>query len=192
MYDWPLLERVVQTELPIIASTGGGYLSAIDEVVKFLGHRKRDFVLMHCVGEYPTANKDLQMNQIDLLSKRYPEVRIGFSTHEKPSETLPVSLAIAKGCTLFEKHVGVPTEAFALNDYSGSPAQVRAWLGTAQEAFLGMRHQRPRRSQGKGNPEPEVAAPRGLRQSRHRARRARHKQGCVHCLPGNRWADPRQ
>jgi sialic acid synthase SpsE/quercetin dioxygenase-like cupin family protein len=133
--DWPLLEKIVTTNLPIIGSTAGIELANIDNVVAFMSNRHKDFALMACVAQYPTANADLQLNQIDLLMKRYPNIRIGYSTHESPNETMPVAMAIAKGASLFEKHVGVPTDKYALNNYSANPAQVRAWLEAARNAY---------------------------------------------------------
>lgn len=133
--DWPLWERVVQAELPIIASTAGVGTEDIDNVVTFLQNRKKTFALMHCIGEYPTPTDKLQVNQIDFLKKRYPEVPIGYSTHEDPALTSPVVAAVAKGAAVFEKHVGVPTEKYALNNYSATPAQVKAWLDAAVEAY---------------------------------------------------------
>ena len=133
--DWPLLEEAVTGNLPIIASTAGAELSDIDKVVSFLAHRNRDFAIMHCVGEYPTADEKLHINQINLLQQRYPGVRIGFSTHEDPSNTDIVKMAVAKGATIFEKHVGVETEKYALNAYSASPLQIQAWLEAARYAF---------------------------------------------------------
>jgi len=133
--DWPLLEEAVAANLPVIASTAGAELSDIDKVVSFLAHRNRDFAIMHCVGEYPTADEKLHINQINLLQQRYPGVRIGFSTHEDPSNTDIVKMAVAKGATIFEKHVGVETEKYALNAYSASPLQIEAWLEAARYAF---------------------------------------------------------
>ena len=133
--DWPLLEEAVAANLPIIASTAGAELSDIDKVVSFLAHRNKDFAIMHCVGEYPTADEKLHINQINLLQQRYPGVRIGFSTHEDPSNTDIVKMAVAKGATIFEKHVGVVTEKYALNAYSASPLQIQAWLEAARYAF---------------------------------------------------------
>ena len=133
--DWPLLEEAVAVNLPIIASTAGAELSDIDKVVSFLAHRNKDFAIMHCVGEYPTADEKLHINQINLLQQRYPGVRIGFSTHEDPSNTEIVKMAVAKGATIYEKHVGVQTEKYALNAYSASPMQIEAWLEAARYAF---------------------------------------------------------
>jgi len=142
--DWPLLERVVQNDLPIIASTAGASLAQIDNVVSFLSHRNKNFAILHCVGDYPTADEKLHISQIDLLKKRYPEVRIGFSTHENPANTDIVKMAIAKGVDLFEKHVGLQTDKHSLNAYSASPEQVKNWLEAARYASVvcGVGHER--------------------------------------------------
>jgi len=132
--DWPLLESVVSTDRPIIASTAGASLEDMDRVVSFFAHRKKDFAILHCVGEYPTAEEKMHISQIDFLRARYPGVRIGFSTHENPSSNDIVKMAVAKGAQIFEKHVGVPTNKYPLNAYSASPEQVRAWLEAARYA----------------------------------------------------------
>jgi sialic acid synthase SpsE/quercetin dioxygenase-like cupin family protein len=133
--DWPLIERVVQVDKPIIASTAGATLDEIDRVVSFFEHRHRDFALLHCRAEYPVAIEDLQLNQIDLLQERYPDRLIGFSTHEDPDNLVAVRMAVAKGAAILEKHVGVPTDTIKLNAYSATPDQVRAWVGAADETL---------------------------------------------------------
>lgn len=132
--DWPLLEKAVSSPLPMIVSTAGSTIEEIDNVVAFLKHRNKDFVLMHCVAEYPTSNDKLQLNQIDFLRQRYDDIRVGYSTHEFPTETLPVAVAIGKGCTVFEKHVGLVTDEYGINGYSAGPDQARAWLEMATVA----------------------------------------------------------
>ncbi len=134
--DWPLLEEAMTADFPIIASTAGADLEDIDRVVSFLAHRNKNFALMHCVGEYPTADEKMHVGQIEFLKSRYPGVRIGFSTHENPGNTDIVKLAIAKGATIFEKHVGLPTEKYPLNAYSVSPEQIKLWLDAARYALM--------------------------------------------------------
>ncbi|MDR3567261.1 MAG: N-acetylneuraminate synthase family protein [Syntrophobacteraceae bacterium] len=133
--DWPLLERIARSDKPVIASTAGVAIQDIDKVVSFLEHRKKDFALMHCVARYPTPADGLQLNQIDLLHSRYPKIRVGYSTHEAPSEMDSVKVAVAKGAVIFEKHVGVAANGFGLNDYSAGPEQACGWLSSAKAAF---------------------------------------------------------
>lgn len=133
--DWPLLERAVQTDKPIVISTAGAALEEIDNVVNFLQHRDRNFCLMHCVGSYPTPAAELELNQIDFFRQRYPGVPVGFSTHEDPGDFDPVKLAVAKGAAVLERHVGVAAGEWKLNAYSSSPEQIRSWLEAARKAY---------------------------------------------------------
>jgi sialic acid synthase SpsE/mannose-6-phosphate isomerase-like protein (cupin superfamily) len=130
--DWPLLEEVVKTDLPLIASTAGADIEDIDRVVSFFAHREKNFAIMHCVGEYPTADDKMHLSQIDYLKQRYPGVKIGFSTHESPGNLDIIKIAVAKGASIFEKHVGVPTDKYELNAYSCDPAQYEKWLDSAR------------------------------------------------------------
>lgn len=134
--DWPLLERIAATNKPIITSTASATLEEIDSVVSFFQHRKKSLTIMHCVAEYPAADSALQIGQVALLRDRYPECRIGYSTHESPSNTDAICLAIATGAQVFEKHVGLPTETYSINEYSASPDQVKAWLTSARRSLL--------------------------------------------------------
>lgn len=133
--DWPLMERIGSSSLPIIASTAGSSLEVIDRVVSFFEHRDRPLSLMHCVAEYPTQAAHLQLGQLDLLQQRYPQHRVGFSTHEDPANTRFVQMALAKGAQILEKHVGIALPDTPLNAYSASPEQTLAWLQSAREAL---------------------------------------------------------
>lgn len=133
--DWPLLERIAKTDKPIIASTAGATLEDIDRVVLFFEHREKDFALLHCVGEYPTTDENLQLNQIDLFKERYPGLVIGFSTHENPDNCDSIKIAIAKGAKIFERHIGVKSENYQLNAYSSTPEQIHKWVTSARKAF---------------------------------------------------------
>ena len=133
--DWDLLERISKTRKPVIASTAGASKLSIDKVNSFFKHKKINFNFMHCVGEYPTNDKDLRLDQIDYLIKNYPGVNIGWSTHENPYNFGSIMIAVAKGATIFEKHVGLEDKGYKLNLYSANPNQIRQWLSAAHKAF---------------------------------------------------------
>ena len=133
--DWPLLTKIVACDKPIVLSCATASLEEIDNVVNFFKNRNRTFALMHCVADYPTKTEKLQLNQIDVLKKLYPEIPIGFSTHEDPAATDIIPLAVAKGAKIFEKHVNVKEEGFSINGYSSTDDQVDKWLAAAEHAF---------------------------------------------------------
>ncbi len=126
--DWPLLEKIASCGLPVIASTGGLTQDEVDDLVSFLGHRACDFALMHCVSIYPTPDEACELGNIAAFRDRYPGRVIGWSTHEPPSETAPVMIAAALGAEMFERHVGLATDAIKLNAYSSTPAEIDAWM----------------------------------------------------------------
>jgi N-acetylneuraminate synthase len=136
--DWPLLERISLQNRPVVISTGGLTMEAIDDVVSFLDHRRVEFALMHCVAIYPTPIEMLELNQIALIGRRHPNIPVGFSTHERPDDLEPVVAAVAKGAELLERHVGIAVAAdgISLNAYSSSPDQIDAWMKAAQRARL--------------------------------------------------------
>ncbi|MDH5296034.1 MAG: N-acetylneuraminate synthase family protein, partial [Nitrospirota bacterium] len=126
--DWPLLEEIAGAGPPVVCSTGGLTLEDIDNVVSFFQHRAVQFSLMHCVSVYPTPDPLMTLNQIQVLRNRYPNIPIGWSTHENPGDTVPVQIAVALGARLFERHIGLETESIKLNAYSSTSHQVDTWL----------------------------------------------------------------
>ncbi|MDA3955998.1 N-acetylneuraminate synthase family protein [Oceanispirochaeta sp.] len=132
--DWPLLEKVSQSGKPVIISTGGLQITDIDSLVSFFRHKHTDFALMHCVALYPSPNESLNMDFLDRLIHRYPEVPVGFSGHEDPENTDPVKIAVSKKAVILERHVGVPTDSIKLNGYSMNPQQVEKWISAALDA----------------------------------------------------------
>lgn len=134
--DWPLLEAVAASGLPVIASTGGLEQSEIDDLVSFLTHRACEFALMHCVSIYPTPDEACNLSNIKTFCARYPKLTIGWSTHEPPSETTHVGLARALGAGMFERHIGVETDDIKLNKYSSTPAEVDAWFAAFSKASI--------------------------------------------------------
>ena len=132
--DWPLLEKVAKSGLPVVFSTGGLIIKDIDNIISFFNHRAVDISIMHCVSIYPTPDEEIHLKQIDYLIKRYPGVNIGWSTHEDPNDTIPVTMAVAKGAQIFERHIGIETSEIKLNKYSSTPLQIDNWLKAYQKA----------------------------------------------------------
>ncbi len=123
--DWPLLNDICKINKRIIISTGGATIETLRKVYDLFKHNNRDFAFMHCIGEYPTPVENSNLNRINILRQEFPDIEIGFSTHESPNVDSLAPTAVAMGCTIVEKHVGVPTDTIELNAYSNSPAQMR-------------------------------------------------------------------
>ena len=132
--DWPLLDRIARAKRPTIISTGGLSMSQIDRLVSFFEFKDVRFGLMHCVSIYPTPNHQLRLNQIALLRQRFPHLPVGWSTHEDQDDPTPVQIAVAKGAVMFERHVGLATDQYQLNNYSSIPQQLGPWFAAYHKA----------------------------------------------------------
>ncbi len=128
--DWPLINKIASSGLPIIFSTGGLSIPEIDNLVSFLEHRGCQFAIMHCVSIYPTAPEDCNLVQIKLLEERYRDKTIGWSTHEDPNNLEAIQIAYSLGARMFERHVGISNEKYSLNKYSSTPKQISNWIGS--------------------------------------------------------------
>ena len=132
--DKPLLEKVANINKPIVISTAGLRIEEIDWLVNFFECKRAHFALMHCMAIYPTPDEKLYLNQIEAFTNRYKGVSIGWSTHEDQDNTSAIQIAYSKGAELFERHVGLNTEKYTLNNYSSTPEQLHKWISALLHA----------------------------------------------------------
>lgn len=143
--DWPLLERMAETKLPTIISTGGASEKSIDDAVLFFENRNIPLAINHCVSLYPSEDHQLELNQIDYLVKRYPGHVIGFSSHEYHDWSSSMHISYAKGVRTWERHIDIDYEDIPVSPYCSVPEQVDVWFKSfhkAQEMCGGSSSQR--------------------------------------------------
>tara|TARA_Y100000591_G_C21842891_1_gene706825 strand:+ start:1239 stop:2753 length:1515 start_codon:yes stop_codon:yes gene_type:complete len=126
--DFRLLKRAIKNKIPKIISTGGLDLYGIDKIARLMKKYEQKYSFMHCISIYPSRDFDLQIGFIKSMKKRYPEVPIGWSTHENPESFMPSSLARACGAEIFERHIGINTKKYKLNKYSMQPKTFQKYL----------------------------------------------------------------
>ena len=101
----PLLERLAETKIPIILSTGMAGKKELDDALEVINHYHSNISILHCVSQYPTHPDNLNLRTITYLKKHYPQYKIGFSDH-----TIGISapiVAIGMGAEIIEKHVTI-------------------------------------------------------------------------------------
>ena len=122
--DWPLLEEVSNINKKIIISTGGATIKHLKRVYNLFKNKRRDFAFLHCIAEYPTPIENAFLDRISKLKGEFPDIEIGYSTHESPNEKSVSPYAVAKGATILEKHIGKTTDSIKLNAYSCTVKQM--------------------------------------------------------------------
>lgn len=126
--DWPLIERMAATRLPVIASSGGATEKDLDDLVVFFERRNIPLSINHCVSLYPSEPHDLELNQIDYLVKRYPGHVIGLSSHEYQDWQASMYLSYAKGARTWERHIDIEADGIAVSPYCSLPEHTDTWF----------------------------------------------------------------
>jgi len=70
--------------------------------VNVLKKKKANFALLHCISEYPANIRKLNLDFINVLKKKFPNIIIGYSDHAKG--VIPAISAMSKGALIIEKH----------------------------------------------------------------------------------------
>lgn len=102
----PFIKHIGAKGKPVYMSVGAAYLSEVDEAIRALKEVGcKDIVIFHCVLSYPTAPEDANLRVIETLKKDFPDVRVGFSDHVAPDETMmTLATAYLLGAEVIEKH----------------------------------------------------------------------------------------
>lgn len=99
----PLLEVMAATMVPIILSTGMAGKEDLERALEIITKHHENISILHCVSQYPTEPKNVNLNTIPYLKKAYPNYRVGYSDHTI-GISVPVA-AVAMGATVIEKHL---------------------------------------------------------------------------------------
>lgn len=102
----PFIRHIGAKGKPVYMSVGAAYLSEVDEAVRALKESGcKDIVLFHCVLSYPTEPQNANLRVIETLKKIFPDVKVGFSDHVAPDDTMmTLATAYLLGAEVIEKH----------------------------------------------------------------------------------------
>lgn len=97
-----ILKAVAKQKKFTLISTGMSNMKNIEKAVKIFKKNKCKFALMHCVSTYPCPEKDLNLNTIITLKKKF-KCEVGYSGHE--SSVSPSVAAWVIGADYIERHI---------------------------------------------------------------------------------------
>jgi 3-deoxy-D-glycero-D-galacto-nononate 9-phosphate synthase len=113
----PLLSAMAETKLPIIISTGMSGKKDLDDALEIISRYHSDICILHCVSQYPTEYKNVNLNTVNYLLKNYKEYTIGYSDHTIGIAT--AIAAVAAGAVVLEKHITIDRQMKG-SDQAGS------------------------------------------------------------------------
>lgn len=127
-----LVEKIAQTQKPVIISTGIVTTSELDRTVEiFRQHENNQLAILHCNSIYPTPPAKVHLPRMLEFAERYGCLT-GFSDHTD-GIAIPIA-AVAMGATIVEKHfllddaVPCPDAPFSLTptDFRKMVDEIRA------------------------------------------------------------------
>ena len=149
----PFIRHIGSKGKPVYMSVGASYISEVDEAVRTLKESGcEDIVLLHCVLSYPTKPEDANLRVIQTLKRIYPDVRVGFSDHVAPDDTMmTLAAAYMLGAKVIEKHFTLDKTLPGNDHYhAGTPEDFKkaianfrwidAVLGKAEKTVLDCEH----------------------------------------------------
>lgn len=105
--NYPYLKELGKLNKKIILSTGMSNLNMVRDAIKVLqkyGTKKKNIILLHCNTAYPTPIKDVNLNAMLSLKKKF-KCEVGYSDH---TEGNIVSLAaVSLGAKIIERHITI-------------------------------------------------------------------------------------
>jgi sialic acid synthase len=114
----PLLKHVAKIGKPMVVSTGGATMDDVVRAYDAIMPLNQQVCIMQCTAGYPPEFEELNLRVIETYRQRFPDVVIGFSSHDNGISMALVAYML--GSRMVEKH-------FTIN---------RAWKGSDQAFSL--------------------------------------------------------
>jgi N-acetylneuraminate synthase len=99
--DVKLIRKARASGRPLILSSGMSTMDQIRKGVEVAG--EKDLILMHCTSTYPCDPEELNLNMVETLRNKFPNLPIGYSGHEVG--LVPSAIAVALGACMVERHL---------------------------------------------------------------------------------------
>ena len=99
----PLLEAMAETKIPMILSTGMGGRAELDAALEVITRHHSNISILHCLSQYPSEYRNINLHTITYLLEHYPEYTIGYSDHSI-GIVIP-AMAVGLGARIIEKHI---------------------------------------------------------------------------------------
>ena len=104
-----MLDRMLQTQLPVILSTGMSSMSEIDLAAERIQTAGSPLALLQCTTAYPSRPEQIGLNMLSVFRERYG-CAVGLSDHS--GKIFPALAAATLGANIIEVHVTLTREMF--------------------------------------------------------------------------------
>jgi sialic acid synthase SpsE len=144
---YPLIERVLGSNKPVIISTGASDLEQVRATMGLVRRSARgggaDVAFLHCVSSYPAPPEEVNLRVIPKLREELG-CPIGYSDHTLGIEA--ALLAVAMGAVIIEKHFTLNHNQSEFRDHklSAEPDEMKALVTRIRQASVLLGHEEKR------------------------------------------------
>lgn len=100
----PFIDILCRYGKPVILSTGAAWMWEVEQSAGWIQAHGNPLALLHCVLNYPTADVNANLAMIPELSRKFPDLLIGYSDHTLPGKMKTLEVAALLGARILEKH----------------------------------------------------------------------------------------
>jgi len=105
----PMIEKIIQTQKPVLMSSGMSEIEELDNLTALLGQNKIPFAVLQCTTEYPTKPENVGLNIMTEFRERY-KCPVGLSDHS--GTIFPGLAGAALGMNILEVHLSLSKDMF--------------------------------------------------------------------------------
>ena len=127
-----LLNRLIETNLPLLVSTGMSLKSEIKDLVEKFNKLNVNFALMQCTSKYPTKLNEIGLQMMHDFRSSY-KCLVGLSDHS--GTIYPSLLALAQGCDFLEVHTTFDRRIFGPDSQSSLDIKELELICNARDNF---------------------------------------------------------
>ena len=138
--DVNLIKYIASKNKPIIISTGMSTISEIKLAIKIIEKFHKKIVILHCVSNYPTQVKDMNLGKIQKLKKIFKNYMIGLSDHTNDIYSSIASVPL--GVVAIEKHFKLDKQNTLDSDFSISPKQLKILKENSLSVFKSLKNRK--------------------------------------------------
>lgn len=121
--DFKLISYIASKKKPIIISTGMCSIKEIQNAINIIKKFHNKIIILHCVSNYPTKLKDVNLKRIDKLKKIFRDYKIGISDHT--NDIFSSIASYSHGVVAIEKHFNLDNKKTTDSDFSITPNKLK-------------------------------------------------------------------
>jgi len=121
--DLKLINYIASKKKPIIISTGMSSIKEVKKAIKEINKFHNKIIILHCVSNYPTNLKDVNLSRIKQLKKVFKNYKIGLSDHT--NDIYSSIAAYTHGVVAIEKHFNLDNKKTTDSAFSITPNKLK-------------------------------------------------------------------